>query len=119
MADKPEKRLEIGNLLGAFRAVNVNRHYVASSASYPEEPEKAPPLHKTAKLLARIRRDFPEYCGRPVVEELLALVSYLVDEAHLSGGYVSSEQYLRIFLIKFPDAYRAHRGSLFRRVSGA
>ena len=118
MEEPPEKKLRVDRLFEGFRAANESKKYPGKSSSVTAFGESESPLDKSLALRESVRRQHPQYADRPVVQELLSLVYYFVDEAHISGGHLTATQYLRVFLAKFPHDFRAHGGTLFRYQTG-
>ena len=115
--DSPEKKFPLESLFAAFRDTNAQRSYPARAASNGQYPERTP-LERTADLGKRIADRFPKFERRETVIQLLNLVAYLGGEAHISGGHVTTTQYLRIFLTKFARDFRAHGGTVFHYGAG-
>ena len=111
------KKFPLDNLFAAFRATNAQKSYPEKGAGCGRNLDSSP-IEQTIGWQRVLKGRYPQFKARETVIQLLSLVVYLVGEAHISGGHITTTQYLRIFLTKFARDFRPHGGVVYHYEAG-
>ena len=107
----------LDSLFAAFRATNAQKIYPERGAGCGRNLDSSP-IAETIGWQRMLKGRYPQFKPRETVIQLLSLVAFLVGEAHISGGHITTTQYLRIFVTQFARDFREHGGAVYNYEAG-